>query len=105
LKPQRLHRQLAPALHLTGVRPIGWTLRLTRDEAQAVIRMGPAARHLRPDMPRRLALLPEPVLVTAALELRVFHRPPPVPCAVSSRGYVVPRRASVGGRRAARTAG
>jgi SAM-dependent methyltransferase len=77
LKRERLHRQLVPALRPTGVRRISWTLRLTRDEAQAVVRMGPAARHARPDMPRRLALLPEPVLVTAVVELRTFHRDEP----------------------------
>lgn len=71
-KPERLHRQLAPALRLTGVRRLAWTLRLTRDEAQDLIRMGPAGRHLRPDMPHRLALLPEPVVVGAAVELRTF---------------------------------
>jgi SAM-dependent methyltransferase len=74
-KADRLHRQLAPALRLSSVRLIRWTLRITRDEAQGLIRMGPAARHLRPDMSRRLALLPEPMLVTGAVELRTFHRP------------------------------
>jgi SAM-dependent methyltransferase len=74
-KPERLDRQFTSALRLTSVRQITWTLRLTRDEAHGVMRMGPAARHLRPDLHRRLALLQEPALVTAAVEMRTFHRP------------------------------
>jgi SAM-dependent methyltransferase len=74
-KPERLHHRLAPALSAGGLRRITWTLRLTREEAESVIRMGPAARHLRPDLKDRLARLPQPVLVTAAVELRTFHRP------------------------------
>ena len=73
-KAERLDRQLGPALRLGGVRRIAWTLRVTRDEAEAVMRMGPAGRHLRPDMPRRLASMSEPMGVTAAIELRTFRR-------------------------------
>ena len=73
-KPERLHRQLTSPLRSSGVRPLTWTLKLTRREAEAVIRMGPAAWHLRADVAGRLGALPEPVLVTAAVELRTFRR-------------------------------
>jgi 23S rRNA (guanine745-N1)-methyltransferase len=74
-KSERLGRQLTPALRADGVRPITWTLRLTRAEAEAMLRMGPAGHHLRPESERRLAALPERLLVTAAVELRTFRRP------------------------------
>jgi 23S rRNA (guanine745-N1)-methyltransferase len=73
-KVVRLRRQLSPWFELTRVRPINWTLRLTRHQAAAVVRMGPAARHLTPDFDDRVAAMCEPVLVTAAVQLRVFHR-------------------------------
>ncbi len=75
-KRERLRRQLLPALRASNARPISWTLELTGTEAEAILRMGPAARHLRPDLERRLAGLPEPVLVTAAVELWTFNHPP-----------------------------
>jgi 23S rRNA (guanine745-N1)-methyltransferase len=73
-KAERLDRQLAPNLRPTNGRRIRWMLQLTRDEAQRVVRMGPAARHLEPDINRRLARMPEPMLVTAAVDLRVVVR-------------------------------
>jgi SAM-dependent methyltransferase len=72
-KSVRLNRQLAPWLRPAGVRQFTWTLKLTRDEAGAVLRMGPAARHLRPELERGLAALAEPILVTGAVELRTFR--------------------------------
>lgn len=87
-KSERLSRQLTPALRAHGVRPITWTLRLTRAEADAILRMGPAARHLRPGSERRLAALPERLLVTAAVELHTFRRP-----GARSGGYVSVRPA------------
>lgn len=73
-KSMRLHRQLAGGMCAGEVRRLTWTLKLTRDEAAALVRMGPSARHVRPDWERRLASLPEPAHVTAALELRTFRR-------------------------------
>ena len=73
-KLDRLRRQLTPAWHSKSVRRINWTLELTRPEAGAIVRMGPGARHLKPDLERRLAALPEPVYATAAIELRTFRR-------------------------------
>ncbi len=76
-KPERLHRQLASGLCPIGVTRITWTLKLTHREAEAVLRMGPAARHLRADVTSRLTALPEPLLVTGAVELRTFRRVTP----------------------------
>jgi 23S rRNA (guanine745-N1)-methyltransferase len=77
-KPERVHRQLGPGLIPSSFRRLTWKLALTRREAEAVVRMGPAARHLKPDVTARLAALPEPVLVTAVVELRMFRRS--IPC-------------------------
>jgi 23S rRNA (guanine745-N1)-methyltransferase len=73
-KVVRLRRQLSPWFELTRARPIDWTMRLTRHQAAAIVRMGPAARHLTLDFDDRLAAMREPVSVTAAVQLRVFRR-------------------------------
>jgi 23S rRNA (guanine745-N1)-methyltransferase len=73
-KPERLRRQLASGFRPSRLRRISWTLKLTRREAEAVLRMGPAAGHLRADVANRLTALPEPLLVTGAVELRTFLR-------------------------------
>jgi SAM-dependent methyltransferase len=93
-KPQRLHSQLAPVLCPGSVERITWTLRLTRGEAESVVRMGPAERHLRPDLKDRLARLPERVHVSAAVELRTFHR-----LAIRPGGHVSVRTAGAAPRR------
>ena len=73
-KLARLRRRLTPALRPTSARQIKWTIELTRHDVEGVLRMGPSGRHLKSDLARRLAALPEPVLVTAAIELRTFRR-------------------------------
>lgn len=73
-KHARLNRQLGSRLRPGGVRRLTWTLKLSREEAGAVLRMGPAAKHLSRDLERRLAGLAEPVTVTAAVELSTFTR-------------------------------
>jgi SAM-dependent methyltransferase len=72
-KPERLDRQTGPALPPGQIRRISWTMRLAPHEAEAVLRMGPAAKHLRPDLDRRLGSLPQPLLVTGAVEVRMFR--------------------------------
>jgi 23S rRNA (guanine745-N1)-methyltransferase len=74
-KRTRLNRQLAAELRPGAIRQLSWTLNLTREEVEAMVRMGPAAKHLSPDLERRLAELGEPMLVTAAVELSTFTRP------------------------------
>jgi 23S rRNA (guanine745-N1)-methyltransferase len=73
-KTARLRRALDPWFQPISVRPITWTLRLSREQAAAVLGMGPAARHLRLDFHRRLATLGESILVTGVVQLRVFRR-------------------------------
>jgi hypothetical protein len=75
LKSERLHRRVGSMLRANGLRRISWTLKPTRQEAEALLRMGPAARHLAPDVTERLAGLPQRMLVTGAVELRTFRRP------------------------------
>jgi SAM-dependent methyltransferase len=74
-KVERLNRQIGPGppLRAGQIRRISWTMTLTALEAEAVLRMGPAAKHLRPHVERRLGSLPQPVFVTGAVELRTFR--------------------------------
>ena len=74
-KAERLHRQLAPLFVHLGVRRIAWQIQVTRAEATAVVSMGPAAHHLTAAGHRRLASLPEPCTVTAAVDVHTFRRP------------------------------
>ena len=73
-KRERLHDDLKASFDLVHVRHVAWELRLTRREAGAVVRMGPAARHLTPAIERGLRVLPERLTVTAAVELHIFRR-------------------------------
>ncbi len=73
-KSARLRRAFSPWFQPVSVRPITWTVQVTREQAATVLHMGPAARHLRPDFDRRLAALGESIRVTAAAQLRVFRR-------------------------------
>ena len=80
-KTERLQRQLGGGLRPGPIRRITWTMKLTPHEAEAVLRMGPAGMHLRPQLERRLASLPNPMLVTAAVEVRTFRAQSPVAAA------------------------
>jgi SAM-dependent methyltransferase len=73
-KRDRLHADLEAWFELAGVRRISWRLQLTRGEADAVVRMGPAARHLTPAVERRLRALPDSLTATAAVDLHIFRR-------------------------------
>jgi 23S rRNA (guanine745-N1)-methyltransferase len=73
-KRERLHGDLKAWFDLVRVQRVAWKLRLTRSEAAAVVRMGPAARHLTPADERRLRVLPERLTVTAAVDLHLFRR-------------------------------
>jgi 23S rRNA (guanine745-N1)-methyltransferase len=72
-KDERLKEQFEPLLVPAATQRIEWTLRLTRDEAAAAVRMGPAARHMTPEIERRLAALPEPFMASAAVALHIFR--------------------------------
>lgn len=77
-KPARLPGQLGQSFRPVALRRIEWTMTLTRHEVEAVLRMGPSAKHLRPDAGCRLASLREPVVVTGAVEVRTFGRAGPL---------------------------
>jgi SAM-dependent methyltransferase len=74
-KSERLHHQLAPLFVRPRVRRITWHRRVTRAEATALVRMGPAAHHLTAADERRIATLPDSLTVTAAVDIHVFQRP------------------------------
>ena len=73
-KAEQLHGQLESEFHLEGVQRIAWTLHLTARQADAVVRMGPAAYHLTPADEQRLRTLPETLSATAIVDLHVFRR-------------------------------
>jgi 23S rRNA (guanine745-N1)-methyltransferase len=75
-KEERLAATLEAWFDLTGRQPHTWQLSLTRTEAQALIGMGPNARH--GDPAGLAATLPQPATVTASVQLTVW-RPRPHP--------------------------
>jgi 23S rRNA (guanine745-N1)-methyltransferase len=73
-KPATLRQTLHSHFEELATRSVEWQMALTVAEATNVLRMGPTARHLHPDALDRLATAPEPILVSAAVELRNFRR-------------------------------
>lgn len=73
-KQERLAATLGDAVVERGpVRHVHAWWHLDHGEVLALVGMGPSANHLRPEeLARRVATLPDPVTVTAAVELRVF---------------------------------
>lgn len=66
-----LSRHFTPSL----TRDLRIAMSLTRDDAATAVGMGPSARHIAPgDLRDRVAALPDPVQVTAAVRLHVHHR-------------------------------
>lgn len=72
-KAAALERQLGPWFRQVATRTIRWRLSLSTTDAANLLLMGPTARHLRPGALDRLARSPEPVLVSAAVEVRTFR--------------------------------
>jgi 23S rRNA (guanine745-N1)-methyltransferase len=69
-KADRLDSQLASHFSLAERRPIEYSMFLTRDEAAQIVRMGPSAWHVdEQEVGERLALLPDPLTVTASVTL------------------------------------
>jgi 23S rRNA (guanine745-N1)-methyltransferase len=74
-KHSRLAAALEPHLAPAGGASRRWTLRLDRRAALAAARMGPSARHLSAaELADRAAPLPDPVEVTAAVDIRTYRR-------------------------------
>jgi len=75
-KDRRIAEKLDPHLVPAERREVRWTLRLSRAEARAVVAMGPSAWHTDADrLADRLAALPDPVEVTAAVTVAAYRRP------------------------------
>jgi 23S rRNA (guanine745-N1)-methyltransferase len=76
-KADRLDTQLASHFSLDERRPIEYSMFLTRDEAAQIVRMGPSAWHVdEQTVAERLALLPDPLTVTASVSLSRYVRAP-----------------------------
>ena len=72
-KQARLAAALEPHLIPAGSTSRRWTLRLDRRAALAAVAMGPSARHLSAaELADRAATLPDPVEVTAAVDVRTY---------------------------------
>lgn len=75
-KDERLERSLTVHLDLDGRRELAWPMSLWRSDVARLVRMGPSAWHVdATTLASRLATIPEPVQVTAAVVLSRFHRP------------------------------
>ena len=69
-KADRLDEQLAPHLALEARRSVEHAMFLGREEATQLVRMGPSAWHVdEQSVAERLALLPDPLTVTASMTL------------------------------------
>jgi 23S rRNA (guanine745-N1)-methyltransferase len=74
-KEARLAAALEPHLEPAGRDERRWTLRLDRSAALAAVAMGPSARHLTSaELAGRIAAVPDPVEVTAAVDVRTYRR-------------------------------
>lgn len=71
-KDERLSERLRPIFALAETRRVTWSLDLTREEALAMVQMGPAAHHVTPAIEGRLRALPEPFETRAAVDVHVF---------------------------------
>ena len=74
-KPERLRAALAPALMPIARREVAFPLALDHDGVRALVAMGPSARHV-DDLDARVARLPAPLAVTAAVAVETFSAPP-----------------------------
>jgi 23S rRNA (guanine745-N1)-methyltransferase len=73
-KPRRLEVTLGRWFGLEHSRVYAASLRLDRRAVANLVAMGPSAWHTDPaGLAERIAGLPEPVAVTAAVRLRVYH--------------------------------
>jgi 23S rRNA (guanine745-N1)-methyltransferase len=73
-KAARLHGDLARHFDVLDRKHVRSELLLRHDHAEALVRMGPSARHLTTDeLARRLARLPEPVSVTLSAHVEAFQ--------------------------------
>ncbi|TDQ04317.1 putative RNA methyltransferase [Labedaea rhizosphaerae] len=73
-KRQRIDQQLAPHLRPDGSTSCEFTLSLSRKDVHAVVGMGPSAWHVaEAALAERIAALPEPMTVTASVEVLTYR--------------------------------
>ncbi|MFF2662914.1 putative RNA methyltransferase [Kitasatospora sp. NPDC058032] len=74
-KQRRIDEKLGPYLTPAGQREVEFTLRLSAEEVRTVVGMGPSAWHTDPArLAERLAVLPDPVEVTASVTVAAYRR-------------------------------
>jgi 23S rRNA (guanine745-N1)-methyltransferase len=74
-KEDRLDEQLSSRFTLAARRTVEHAMFLTRDECAQIVRMGPSAWHVdEQSVAERLALLPDPLTVTASMTLSRYVR-------------------------------
>jgi 23S rRNA (guanine745-N1)-methyltransferase len=71
-KPRRLREALDRWFTPVATRPLRWSMRLSRQEVRALVEMGPSAWHI-DAVDDRVAALPEPVEVTAAVAVSTYR--------------------------------
>jgi 23S rRNA (guanine745-N1)-methyltransferase len=72
-KPARLHAEVSQWFDAVRQIPVELELRLSRDAARMLVAMGPSARHV-DHLDERLAGVPEPLSVTASVQVATFSR-------------------------------
>jgi 23S rRNA (guanine745-N1)-methyltransferase len=73
-KDERLAASLGAGFVLAESVPVRFAMSLTRADVAAVVGMGPSSRHVTDaEMSERIAALPEPVAVTAAVTVAVYR--------------------------------
>jgi 23S rRNA (guanine745-N1)-methyltransferase len=76
-KQPRVHAALAPHLGSLGSRQVDFEMTLGGDDVEAVVAMGPSARHMSTDvLRRRISQLPEPLGVTGSVIVETFGKDP-----------------------------
>lgn len=76
-KDERLAGSLGERFVLAGSVPVRFAMSLSRHDVEALVAMGPSARHVAaPEMAARIGALAEPVCVTAAVAVSVYHVAP-----------------------------
>jgi 23S rRNA (guanine745-N1)-methyltransferase len=74
-KDERLAEQLVPHLEVVATDQLAWPLRLDRAGARDAAAMGPSAFHVDPaELDERVAALPQPIEVTAAVTITLASR-------------------------------
>ena len=75
-KQERLDDQLGPFLSAESARPVAGVMRLGHPDIEALVAMGPSARHTDPyALHERIAALPDQMPVTASVTISVYRRP------------------------------